>query len=284
MTRVRVWSICFDCSYNRFCSVSWAIQVCNGRLAPRPISQWQKIWCPKRLAQHVVIVKILIFIWHAVFLGRARWHYVAILRNLDSAVHRHSWWCIIRFYWCDVCGCCVLRSRGAVLKNSSGGNCPLESILASAPPPLWRSRISPIGVILLIAEIPFRRLRIYSTIFCIATIACLSCKSELQFCMLANGQSTSWFSSVSANLIFDGVLDVTSITDRNSASSRLWPTSSPEWLLSYPSEKDGSIVFLEAVGVLAKLLLIAKSRKQIRMKTFRLFNISRFRDLLPQPC
>ena len=74
--------------------------------------------------------------------------------------------------------------------------------------------------------------------------------------MLANGQSTSWFSSVSANLIFDGVLDVTSITDRNSASSRLWPTSSPEWLLSYPSEKDGSIVILAANGVLAKLLLI----------------------------
>ena len=41
--------------------------------------------------------------------------------------------------------CCELRSKGAVLGDSSWAIVPLESILISVSSPLWRLRISPAG-------------------------------------------------------------------------------------------------------------------------------------------
>ena len=74
-----------------------------------------------------------------------------ILGNLYSTVHRHSWWAIVGFHRCDIWGC--VNDRGATLGDSSWADCPLESILAPALLPLWRSRISPAGEILLISKI-----------------------------------------------------------------------------------------------------------------------------------
>ena len=55
---------------------------------------------------------------------------------------------------------------------------------------------------------------------------------------------------------------IRSTGDLISASSRLWPPRLPEWLLSQPSENAGSIEILAAKDVLAKLLLISKSRNK----------------------
>ena len=49
--------------------------------------------------------------------------------------------------------CCGLRSKGAVVGDSSWVIGPLESILISVSSPLWRLRISPACEILLISEI-----------------------------------------------------------------------------------------------------------------------------------
>ena len=71
--------------------------------------------------------------------------------------------------------CCEFKSEGAVLGDSSWAIGPLESILESVSSPLWRSRISPAGILLITRISDWRRL-ICSSIFLIAIIR-LECDS-----------------------------------------------------------------------------------------------------------
>ena len=121
------------------------------------------------------------------------------------------------------------------------------------------SRISPTGEILLMSEISERR-RLISCAISLIAVLWLDCISICLSDRIAGWCSTSWLFADSANLMCVGVLDVRSIGEVISASTRLWPPSSPEWLLSYPSENAGSIKIRAARGVLAMLVLISKSR------------------------